>query len=89
MNAPDFPLLGYEYNTAGFHAGATELADVDALLVYWNGVVKTAMADEREVRITDVMDMLVFHTVAGEIMHPHVFHATPLDLVEPKPEPKS
>jgi hypothetical protein len=65
-----YPAHLYIYDESGRYGRPETLVDPQALSVAMFGPVRDAMAQRREVRITDPGDMLVFHAVDGKIVWP-------------------
>ena len=68
--AADFPLRLYEYNAEGRYGYPLRIENSAALEVAMTTIVKAALAERREVRITDTGDDLVFHVQNGSIVWP-------------------
>jgi hypothetical protein len=66
----DFPLKLYEYSALGRYGEPTVIEDVVALADAMRSKIKSALDDEREIRITDMNDVLVFHAKDGKILWP-------------------
>jgi hypothetical protein len=67
---PAFPLRGYVYGADGMHRGAEWLATPEALQAFLAGPALKAMAEHREVRVTDGGDMMVLHARDGKVLFP-------------------
>jgi len=66
----DFPLYLYEYDAAGCYSEPVPISGRPALEVAMSTIVRRAIDEKREVRITDVGDDMVFHAVNGKIVWP-------------------
>ena len=66
----DFPLFLYEYDADGRYGKPLKIAGPPGLEFAMATTVKQAIAEKREVRITDTSDFLVFHAENGEIIWP-------------------
>lgn len=62
------PLLGYEYNTQGYHGSGTLLRTEKELDLYMEKVVSVAFNERREVMLTDMGDNAVFHCKEGRVI---------------------
>ena len=65
-----YPFLIYEYNAEGRYGPPKRLNNAAELEAAMRTTVKRAVAERREIRITDTGDMLVFHAQDGEILFP-------------------
>jgi hypothetical protein len=65
-----FPLYGYVYNGSGCYHGPELIQDQEALERFRRREVMPALAEKREIRITDILDCLVFHAKNGRILFP-------------------
>jgi hypothetical protein len=75
VNEPDFPFLLYVYDADGRYSKPDRIETTDALEAAMCGPVKLAIAEKREVVITDVGDDCLFHAKDGRIIFP-----TPEDI---------
>lgn len=66
----DFPLRLFEYDSSGRYGDSRKINSEDDLLTAMEVTVKKAIAEKREVRITDTADLLVFHAKDGLILYP-------------------
>jgi hypothetical protein len=66
----DYPLYLYEYNAEGRYSDPLHIAGPAGLEFIMGTLVKTALAEKREVRIVDESDVCVFHARDGEIVWP-------------------
>jgi len=65
-----FPLYGYVYNGSGRYLGPELIQDQEALERFRRREVMPALAEKREIRITDILDFLVFHAKGGRVLFP-------------------
>ena len=70
MNDDGYPMRLYVYGHNGRHSGGTWLYTEAELHDAMTTVVKPALADKREVRITDSGDCMIFHAENGRIVWP-------------------
>jgi len=66
-----FPLRLYIYDAAGHHDSGIEIrteSQLNGVGMRW--IIHNAVAQKREVRITDPADFLVFHSRDGKILFP-------------------
>lgn len=61
--------LLYEYNSDGYHNGSMQISE-DTLPMVFKTIIRIAKEDKREVIITDLGDMCVFHMKDGEVLFP-------------------
>jgi hypothetical protein len=61
--------LLYEYNSEGYHNGHITISE-DTLPMVFKTIVRVAREDKREVIITDLGDLCVFHMKDGEVLFP-------------------
>jgi len=66
----DYPLYLYEYNTEVRYGEPLHIAGPAGLEFVMGTLVKTALAEKREVVITDAADVCVFHAENGEVVWP-------------------
>lgn len=71
METPLFPLTLYIYDEQGYHDGGIQIVSEEQL----NGlgtimIIRYAIKRGVEVRMTDPMDLLVFHAKNGKIVFP-------------------
>lgn len=66
----DWPLLLYIYDNDGFHNGSECIQNVAELDSARERIVD-AIAAKREVIITDMMDLTVFHAKDGKLIYPN------------------
>lgn len=53
-----YPLFGYDYNAAGFYREPTQINNAEELKTYMLTVVKTALREKREIRITNTLSLI-------------------------------
>jgi hypothetical protein len=63
----DYPLFLYLYDTEGYHRGSERINNYGELKEVMRTSIKQAIAEKREVRITDTGDLMMFHSKAGHI----------------------
>ena len=68
--APDYPLFLYEYDADGKYGRPLDLANQPALILAMKTIIRPAIAEKREVLITDGDDCCVFHTKEGIVVFP-------------------
>lgn len=68
----DYPLFGYVYDSNGFYREPVRLTDKETVEKFMRGPVTLALAEKREVVITDTGDLTVFHCKDGAILYPTV-----------------
>lgn len=61
-------MLGYEYNSEGRNGKPRTINNRGQLLQFINDVVKPAMKEKREIRITNLSDEMLFHCQSGKII---------------------
>jgi len=66
----DFPLYGYVYNERGRYHGPMTIQNREELDLFRSREVMLALAEKREIRITDILDCLVFHAKDGRVLFP-------------------
>lgn len=66
----DYPLYLYEYNAEGRYGAPLHIAGPAGLQMLMGTLVKTALAEKREVLISNEADECVFHAADGEIVWP-------------------
>jgi len=64
-----YPLYLYIYDENGFHSIGVRLDDKQKLEYAFKTSIKFAIANKREVRITDSDDLLCFHAKDGKILY--------------------
>lgn len=67
-NGQDYPMLGYEYNQDGRYGEPRHIKNEGQLRCFFVDVVKPAIKEKREIRITNLMDEMLFHTKDGRII---------------------
>jgi len=64
-----YPLYLFIYNAEGFHSTGVRLEDKHKLEYALKTSIKLAIANKREVRITDSGNLLCFHAKDGKILY--------------------
>lgn len=64
-----YPLYLFIYDENGFHSTGVLLEDKQKLEYAFKTSIKFAIANKREVRITDTGDLLCFHAKDGKILY--------------------
>ena len=64
-----YPLYLFIYDENGFHSTGVRLEDKYKLEYAFKTSIKFAIANKREVRITDSGDLLCFHAKDGKILY--------------------
>ncbi len=66
--AAEFPCLLYEYDSQGRYGKPVKVDNEDALRDAFLTTIRKALDEKREIRITDMLDMLMFHAKDGRIL---------------------
>ena len=64
-----YPLYLFIYDEKGFHSDGVRLENKHKLEYAFKTSIKFAIANKREVRITDSGDLLCFHAKDGKILY--------------------
>ena len=64
-----YPLYLFIYNENGFHSTGVRLENKQKLEYAFKTSIKLAIANKREVRITDSGNLLCFHAKDGKILY--------------------
>ena len=67
-NEDEFPMLLYVYGHDGMHGEPIKIVDNETLLTLFETIVAQAVAQRREVVITDMADDCLFHSRDGEVL---------------------
>jgi hypothetical protein len=70
MSNDDYPFFGYIYNADGYHPGPVELGTQTQLYNFLDRLARVAIAEKREVIVTDNMDFCVFQAKDGKVIWP-------------------
>ena len=65
-----FPIIGYIYDNRGYHGGKVWIHSKDQLNLFMAGPVRQARLENREVRITDGGDFMIYHSEKGQLIWP-------------------
>lgn len=69
-----YPVLLYIYGADGFHRGSIPINSKAQLEIAFKTIIKFAINEKREVRITDIGDLMVFHSYNGCIKYNGMSH---------------
>ena len=64
----NYPMLGYEYNQDGRYGEPRHIKNDGQLRCFFVDVVKPAIKEKREIRITNSMDEMLFHAKDGRVL---------------------
>lgn len=64
----NYPMLGYEYGADGKYDKPRHIKNDGQLRCFFVDVVKQAIKEKREIRITNMMDEMLFHAKDGRIL---------------------
>lgn len=63
-----YPVLGYEYGPDGKYDKPRQIKTEGQLRQFFNDVVKPALKEKREIRITNMSDEILFHVKNGKVL---------------------
>ena len=64
-----YPLFVYEYGFDGLHGGRIPLNNAEELRDYFEENLKKILAEKREFRITNSLDLMCFHVRNGKVLY--------------------